>query len=211
LEKLMTLLPQRPRLGFFVSHRGSNMRAIVSACKAGGLNAEPAVLISNNRNSAALVWAAENDLAHIHLSPKSVSSDEALDQAHLDALLNANVDLIILAGYMRKIGTKVLSAFTNRILNIHPALLPMYGGQGMYGSRVHKAVIANRETESGVTVHLVDDDYDTGAVVGQAKVPVLPADTPEDLAARVLAQEHLFFSEMLIRIVSGEINLDDLG
>ena len=201
----MALLPQRPRLGFFVSHRGSNMRAIVSACKAGGLNAEPAVLISNNRNSAALVWAAENDLAHIHLSPKSASSDEALDQAHLDALVNANVDLVILAGYMRKIGTKVLSAFSNRILNIHPALLPMYGGQG------HKAVIANRETESGVTVHLVDDDYDTGAVVGQAKVPVLPADTPEDLGARVLAQEHLFFSETLIRIVSGEINLDDLG
>lgn len=207
----MTQLPQRPRLGFFVSHRGSNMRAIVSACQAGDLNAEPAILISNNRNSAALVWAAKNDLAHFHLSPKSTGSDEALDQAHLDALVDANVDLIILAGYMRKIGPKVLSAFSNRILNIHPALLPKYGGQGMYGSHVHEAVIANREAESGVTVHLVDGEYDTGPIVAQAEVPVLPADTPKDLAARVLAQEHQFFSETLVRVVSGEINLDDLG
>ncbi len=207
----MTPLPQRPRLGFFVSHRGSNMRAIVSACQVGDLNADPALLISNNRGSAALDWAAENGLAHLHLSPKSTGSDEALDQAHLDALVDADVDLIILAGYMRKIGPKVLSAFSNRILNIHPALLPKYGGQGMYGSHVHEAVIANRETESGVTVHLVDGEYDTGPVVDQAKVPVLAEDTPEDLAARVLAQEHQFFSETLVRIVSGEINLDDLG
>jgi phosphoribosylglycinamide formyltransferase-1 len=112
---------------------------------------------------------------------------------------------------MRKIGPKVLSAFSNRILNIHPALLPKYGGQGMYGHHVHEAVVANRESESGVTVHLVDGEYDTGPIVAQATVPVLPADTPDDVAARVLVQEHLFFSETLIRIVSGEIDLDALG
>lgn len=207
----MTPLPKSPRLGFFVSHRGSNMRAIVAACQDGTLAATPALLISNNKSSAALVWASENDLPHCHLSPKSTGSEDALDQAHLDALQDAEVDLIILAGYMRKIGPKVLKAYSNRILNIHPALLPKYGGQGMYGSHVHEAVIANKEAESGVTVHLVDGDYDTGPIVDQATVPVLPDDTVEELAARILKQEHRFFSETLGRIVSGEIDLDKLG
>jgi phosphoribosylglycinamide formyltransferase 1 len=207
----MAPLPQRPRLGFFVSHRGSNMRAVFTACTLGTLNAEPALLISNNRNSAALAWAAENELPSVYLSPKSTGSEGALDEAHLDALREARVNLIILAGYMRKIGPKVLNAYRNRILNIHPALLPKYGGQGMFGQNVHEAVIAAGESESGVTVHLVDDEYDTGPIVAQTNVPVYPDDSPEDLAARVLAQEHRFFSETLVQIVSGKINLDALG
>lgn len=207
----MASLPTRPRLGFFVSHRGSNMRAIAAACQSGQLDAVPALLISNNKSSAALSWAAENNLLHYHLSPKNTGSEDFLDQAHLEALQAAEIDLIVLAGYMRKIGPKVLKAYSNRILNIHPALLPKYGGQGMYGSHVHEAVIANKESESGVTVHLVDGDYDTGPIVDQATVPVLPNDTADDLAARVLKQEHRFFSETIGRIVSGEINLDQLG
>ncbi|NKB45606.1 MAG: phosphoribosylglycinamide formyltransferase [Alphaproteobacteria bacterium] len=187
------------------------MRTIVAACQAGTLVADPALLISNNRTSAALEWAAENSLPHVHLSPKTTGSEDALDQAHLDALKEAKIDLIVLAGYMRKIGPQVLAAYANRILNIHPALLPKYGGQGMYGGRVHEAVIANGDSESGATVHLVDGDYDTGPVVAQAKVSVLPGDTPEDLAAKVLAQEHHLYTETLIRIVSGEIDLDTLG
>lgn len=186
------------------------MRTIVAASQDGTLKADLALLISNNRTSAALAWAADSGFPHVHLSPKSTGSEDALDQAHLGALKEAEVDLIVLAGYMRKIGPKVLAAYPNRILNIHPALLPKYGGQGMYGGRVHEAVIANQDTESGVTVHLVDGEYDTGPVVAQAKVPVLPEDTPEDLAKRVLAQEHSLYTETLIRIVSGEINLDAL-
>lgn len=207
----MAPLPASPRLGFFVSHRGSNMRAIVAACQAGALKAEPALLISNNRNSAALAWASENALPAYHLSPKSEGGEDALDRAHLETLSSAGVDLIILAGYMRKIGPKVLQAYKNRILNIHPSLLPKHGGQGMYGHHVHEAVIAAGETESGVTVHLVDGDYDTGPIVAQAEVPVMPNDTPDDLAKRVLATEHKFFTETLTRIVSGEIDLDALA
>lgn len=207
----MAPLPDRPRLGFFVSHRGSNMRAIVAACQSGALAAAPVLLISNNRSSAALAWAAENNFSAVHLSPKSVGGEEALDQAHLEALREAGVDLIILAGYMRKIGPRVLSAYQNRILNIHPALLPKYGGQGMYGHHVHEAVIAAGESESGVTVHLVDGEYDTGPIVAQAKVPVESDDSPDDLAARVLKREHTFFAETLARIVNGEVNLDALG
>ena len=207
----MAYLPVRPHLGFFVSHRGSNMRAIVQACNDGRIDAEPVLLISNNKSSAALAWAAETGLAHTYLSPMSAELEEALDAAHLDALQGAGVDLIILAGYMRKIGPLVLSAYTNRILNIHPALLPKYGGQGMYGHHVHDAVIASGDTETGVTVHLVDDGYDTGPIVAQASVPVEHGDTADTLAARVLAQEHRFFSETLARIVTGDIDLDVLG
>lgn len=206
----MTSLPDLPRLGFFVSHRGSNMRAIVEACRDGRVPAEPALLISNNKSSAALAWAAEVGLQNVHLSPKSAGSEEALDAAHLSALQAAKVDLIILAGYMRKIGPQVLEAYANRILNIHPALLPKYGGQGMYGHHVHEAVIAAGETESGVTVHLVDGGYDTGPIVAQAKVPVAAGDTADALAARVLKVEHRFFSETLARVVKGEIDLDSL-
>ena len=207
----MNRLPLQPRLGFFVSHRGSNMRAIVAACRAGDIHADPALLISNNRSSAALAWAAETGLAHVHLSPKSTGSEEALDEAHVAALHEAKVDLVVLAGYMRKIGPKVLAAYSKRILNIHPALLPKYGGQGMYGHRVHEAVIAAGEEESGVTVHLVDAGYDTGPVVAQTKVPVEPGDTPETLAERVLREEHRFYPDTIARIISGEIDLDVLG
>ena len=207
----MAPLPDRPRLGFFVSHRGSNMRAIVEACRDGRIQADPALLISNNRSSAALAWAAETGLAHVHLSPKIAGSENALDEAQLAALTDARVDLVVLAGYMRKIGSQVLSAYANRVLNIHPALLPKYGGQGMYGHHVHEAVIAAKDTESGVTVHLVDDDYDTGPIVAQTAVPVEPGDTAETLAARVLKEEHRFFPATIARIVAGEIDLDALG
>ncbi len=207
----MRSLPKNPRLGFFVSHRGSNMRAIVDACQSGRLEATPALLISNNRSSAALAWAEETGLPHRFLSPKSAGSEEALDQAHVTALQDAKVDLVILAGYMRKIGPAVLSTYNQRILNIHPALLPKYGGQGMFGHHVHEAVIAAGEPESGVTVHLVDGDYDTGPIVAQAKVPVLEGDTADDLAARVLKAEHRFFAETLARIVTGAIDLDTLA
>ena len=206
----MAHLPERPRLGFFVSHRGSNMRAIFDACQDRRVHAEPALLISNNKSSAALAWAEVVCLSHINLSPTGAGSEEALDEAHLEALQNADVDLIILAGYMRKIGPLVLAAYANRILNIHPALLPKYGGQGMYGHHVHDAVIAARETESGVTVHLVDGSYDTGPIVDQTTVPVESDDTTETLAARVLKSEHSFFSETLARIISGDIDLDSL-
>ena len=207
----MVRLPDRPRLGFFVSHRGSNMRAIVDACQDRRIQADPVLLISNNRSSAAPAWGVETGLAHVHLGPKDVGSEEALDEAHLAALKEAHIDLVVLAGYIRKIGTKVLSAYVNRVLNIHPALLPKYGGQGMYGQHVHEAVIAAGDSESGVTVHLVDDNYDTGPIVAQTTVPVEPGDTAETLAARVLQAEHRFFPDTIARIVAGEIDLDALG
>jgi phosphoribosylglycinamide formyltransferase-1 len=116
-------------------------------------------------------------------------------------------DLIILAGYMRKLGSMTLAEYKGRILNIHPALLPKHGGQGMYGRAVHEAVLAAHEQETGVTIRLVDAEYDQGAIVAQARVPVLDMDTVETLAQRVLETEHRFPVETLARIARGELVL----
>lgn len=125
----------------------------------------------------------------------------------LTALLSHEVDLLILAGYMKKIGPSVLARFAGRVLNIHPALLPKFGGRGMYGIRVHQAVLAAGESETGVTIHIVDTEYDTGQIIAQTRVPVLTDDNPESLAKRVLEREHSFLIETLQQIVGGEISL----
>jgi phosphoribosylglycinamide formyltransferase-1 len=109
---------------------------------------------------------------------------------------------------MKKLGPRTLAAYRNRIVNIHPALLPKFGGQGMYGMNVHKAVIEAGERESGVTIHLVDEEYDHGTILAQTRLPVLPDDTPQTLAQRVLEREHSFLVETLDKIIRGEIRLD---
>jgi phosphoribosylglycinamide formyltransferase 1 len=194
-------------LGFLASHEGSNMQAIVDACRAGDLNAVPAVVISNNADARALVRAEREGISHYHLSSATHPSAEDLDRAILDALSRRGVTIVILAGYMKKIGPRVLERFRSRILNIHPALLPKYGGKGMYGRNVHEAVLKAGEKETGVTVHLVDGEYDTGRIVSQCRVPVLPGDTVDTLAGRVLETEHRFFVETLRKIGKGEIRL----
>ncbi len=194
-------------IGFLASHGGSNMQAIIDACKSGKLKATPAVVISNNVDSTALARARTEGIPHYYMSGKTHPGPGELDEAILHIFLSHAIDIIVLAGYMKKLGPKTLSHFQGRILNIHPALLPKFGGEGMYGMNVHKAVIAAGEKESGVTIHLVDEQYDTGAIIAQIKVPVLTDDTPETLAARVLEQEHLLYPETLRRIVTGELHL----
>ena len=195
------------KIGFLASHGGSNMQAIIDACKAGTLDATPAVVISNNGDSKALERARQEGIAWHHLSGKVLGDGEDLDQTILDALLDAGVDIIVLAGYMRKIGPRVLGHFRGRILNIHPALLPKFGGQGMYGMNVHRAVVDAGESESGATIHLVDEHYDTGPVIAQASVALDPGDDAEDVAAKVLKVEHRLFAETLQKIATGEIKL----
>ena len=194
-------------IGFLASHGGSNMQAIIDSCKEGTLQATPAVVISNNSGSGAFARAEREGIPHYHMSGKTHPDPDELDQAILNAMKEHAVDVIVLAGYMKKIGPATLSHFAGRIMNIHPALLPKFGGQGMYGGRVHEAVLAAGETKSGVTIHVIDAEYDTGPIIAQATVPVEPDDTPETLAARVLKREHTFFSETLQKIATGEITL----
>ena len=194
-------------IGFLASHGGSNMQAIIDACKSGALQAKPAVVISNNKESKALERARNEGIPSFYLSGKTHPDPDELDKTILDTFLKHGVDIIALAGYMKKLGPRTLGHFKGRVLNIHPALLPKFGGAGMYGILVHQAVIAAKEKESGVTIHIVDEHYDTGPILAQVRVPVMPDDTPEILAARVLEQEHILYTATLQRIVTGEITL----
>ncbi len=193
--------------GFLASHHGSNMQAVLDACRNGQLHAIPAVVISNNGDSEALARAKREAIPGYHLSSKTHPIAEQLDEAILQTLTHHHVELVILAGYMRKLGTKTLAHFQGRILNIHPALLPKFGGQGMYGEHVHAAVLAAGEKETGVTIHLVDSEYDHGAILAQCRLPVHPNDTVTTLSGRVLEREHTFLVETLEKIVAGSISL----
>ena len=195
------------RLGFLASHGGSNVQAIIDACGAGELHAEPRVVISNNSRSEVLRRAAREGVPGFHLSSKTHPRPENLDAAIEGVLADHGVELVVLAGYMRKLGPRVLGRYRGRVLNVHPALLPAYGGHGMYGERVHAAVLAAGERVTGVTVHLVDEEYDQGPIVAQAEVPVLEGDTVESLRLRVLRREHELYPETLQRIAAGEIEL----
>lgn len=195
------------KIGFLASGRGSNMQAVIDACKAEELDAEPCVVVSNNSESGAMERTRREKIPSYHLSSRTHPVPEELDAAIMNTLLSHDVELVILAGYMKKIGPKTLTRFRNRILNIHPALLPKFGGTGMYGSRVHEAVLAAGEMETGVSIHLVDEEYDTGPIVAQTRVPVLEGDTVESLSKRVLSKEHSFLVETLQEIVSGALML----
>jgi phosphoribosylglycinamide formyltransferase-1 len=194
-------------LGFLASGRGSNMQAVIDACKSRQLTAKPCVVISNNSGSGALARADQEGIPRYHLSGRTHPDPAQLDAAILDALLRHETELVILAGYMKKLGPRTLKRYAGRIINIHPALLPKFGGLGMYGARVHQAVLAAGDKETGVTIHLVDAQYDTGPVVAQCRVQVLTDDTVESLAQRVLEQEHRFLVETIRKIALGEITL----
>jgi phosphoribosylglycinamide formyltransferase 1 len=196
-----------PNLGFFASGRGTNMQAVMDACNSGLLDAKPVVVISNNSDSEALVRARREKIAGYHFSSKTHSDPFQLDETILTTLQQYRTDLVILAGYLKPLGEKTLVAFQARVINIHPALLPKYGGVGMYGAHVHQAVIEAGDRETGVTIHLVDREYDHGQILAQCRVPVMEGDTVETLAARVLVKEHTFLVETLQRIVNGEIVL----
>jgi len=196
------------RIGVLASHQGTTLQAILDACKEGAILGRVAIVISNNSESGALLRARAASAEAVHLSGKTHPEPHALDEAMTQALVASGAELVMLAGYMRKLGPGLLRAFRGRVLNTHPALLPKFGGQGMYGLKVHEAVLRSGETESGASVHLVDAEYDTGRVLAQSQVPVLPDDTPESLAARVQERERPLVISVLGQIARGELKLD---
>ena len=198
------------RLGVLASHGGSNLQAIVNSTKSGVLAARVVVVVSNNSDSLALERANQEGIPAFHLSRSTHPEPKRLDQDILQVLREYGVTLVALAGYMRPLGRAVLGAYARRILNVHPALLPRHGGRGMYGIRVHESVIKSGDRMTGVTIHLVDEEYDQGPIVAQTQLPVLEDDTVETLAQRVLQTEHRFYPEVLERIRSGHIDLDNL-
>ncbi len=195
------------RLGFLASHRGSNMQAVVDACASGSIRAQPAVVISNNRSARALRRAESAGFSGYCLNTDTCPDPAELDRAMLGILRRHEVDLVVLTGYLKRVGPETLAAFRGRMINIHPSLLPRYGGRGMYGLRVHEAVLASGDKTTGVTIHHLEEEYDQGAMLAQRTVPVEPGDTPESLAARVLAVEH----ELLVETVGSIAMENELG
>jgi len=194
------------KLGFLASHAGSNLQAVVAACRAGTLAAEPRAAVSNNSRSGALEKARAEGIAAYHISDKT--HPDGVDAAMAAVFQRHGVEVVCLAGYVKRLGSALLETYGGRILNIHPSLLPKYGGRGMYGLKVHEAVLAARESESGATIHLVEDgEYDQGRILAQEAVVVGVGDTPEALQARVLAAEHRLYAATLSRIACGEIAL----
>jgi phosphoribosylglycinamide formyltransferase-1 len=171
------------RVAVAVSGRGSNLETLLQALGPAAA-ARVVVVLSNRADAGALARAAAHGVPGVVLRAPSDSAE------WLDHLARFEVDLLVLAGYLKLVPAGVIERYRGRIVNVHPALLPAFGGPGMYGRRVHEAVLASGASESGATVHLVDEEYDRGAVLAQARVPVLPGDTPERLASRVLEAEH---------------------
>jgi phosphoribosylglycinamide formyltransferase-1 len=189
------------------SHQGSTLQAVIDAFAHSASLVRVAVVISNNSTSGALAKARAAGIPCHHLSGKTHPAPEKLDTAICSAIDSAQTDLVFLAGYMRKLGPLTLTRFRGRILNTHPALLPKFGGQGMYGMRVHEAVLASGERTTGASVHLVDGDYDTGPVVAQTCVPVDTGDSAELLAARVQSAERALVVQVLRDLASGALLL----
>lgn len=171
------------RIAVAISGRGSNLEALLHALGPSA-PAEVVLVLSNRAEAAGLTLARARGLAAVVLADPDDPGE------WLRPLDGHRIDLVVLAGYLKLVPAPVIRAYRGRMINIHPALLPAFGGRGMYGPRVHEAVLASGAKESGATVHLVDEVYDRGPILAQARVPILPGDTAERLAARVLEAEH---------------------
>lgn len=193
------------KLGFLASKNGSSLRAIVGAIQAGDLAAEACLVVSNNKSASALEFASQRGVPSLVIP--TVGDPDAADARLCEALETAGVELVILSGYLRHLGPRTLSRYRNRVINIHPGPLPRFGGEGMYGRRVHEAVIAAGVAESGAVIHAVDEIYDNGPVIARMTIPVPPGATAEELEALVTGAEPGFYVETLKRLAAGEIAL----
>lgn len=184
------------KIGVLVSGRGSNLQALIDAISNGRLSAEIAVVISDNSKALALEKSESAGIPNFSVSKKH------RDTEILKYLEQYQVDVVVLAGFLKKIGNNILEKYKGKIINIHPALLPKFGGPGMFGINVHRAVIEAGEKTTGATVHLVTENYDEGPILAQIKVPVEENDTPETLAARVIKSEHIILVDSLQKFLS---------
>jgi formyltetrahydrofolate-dependent phosphoribosylglycinamide formyltransferase len=193
-------------IAVFGSGRGSNFSAILAAIERGEIpEARISVVICNNATAGILDIARAHDIAAERVSEKQFATHDEFVNALLAILRTHKVNLIALAGYMKRVPPQLIEQYRNRIVNIHPALLPKFGGQGMYGAHVHEAVIAAHEEFSGATVHVVDEEYDHGQILLQRKVSVAQHETPESLAEKVLKIEHEIYPEALKMIAEGKL------
>ena len=194
------------KLAIFISGGGSNFRSIQASILAGRIEAQVALVVTDKPQCPGARYAREQGI-EVYIYP----TDDRQPTDLLQALEDRECDLVVLAGFLKMVPSEVVRAYQRRMLNIHPALLPAFGGQGYYGRRVHEAVLQSGQTHSGATVNFVDEQYDHGPIVAQATVPVLPGDTPESLAARVLEQEHILYPQVVAALCRGALSWDHDG
>ena len=190
---------------------GTNLQAIIDAISAGKItNACISVVISNNANAYALERARAHGIEALCISPKDFESREAFNQAFLDKLNSYNVDLVVLAGFLVVLPEMMIKEYTNRIVNIHPSLIPSFCGKGFYGLKVHEGVLARGVKVTGATVHFVDEGTDTGPIILQKAVEVEQGDTPEVLQRRVMEQaEWVILPKAIDLIANGKVSVED--
>ena len=185
------------KIAIFASGDGSNFRKIYNQIQKGDIPAKIVLVVSNNPQCGAIIFASEQGLENFIVNDTRFPNSDTRDKLLFQVLLKAEVELICLAGYMKLLPKRIVKEYKDRILNIHPALLPQFGGKGFYGMKVHKAVIDAGAVESGVTVHLVDEEYDHGKIIAQKKVKVRSKDTAKTLAKRVLKVEHDLYPKVV--------------
>lgn len=193
----------------FASGSGTNFKAILRAKRKGIIKSDISLLISNNSNCGAFNIALKNNIHTLHISRKKypLLNDEEYTNLFIDALKRYNIELIALAGYMKMIDRRIVRLYDNRIINIHPALLPSFGGEGMFGINVHRAVIKAGVKISGLTIHFVNEEYDKGKIIFQKAVKVKDNDDEYTLQKRILKYEHIYYPYIIKKIESGEIKI----
>ena len=196
------------RCTVFASGGGSNFQALLDRRASGRLHVDFVLLVGNNSAAKAFDRARENGIPTLHIAPSHFDDEAAYAKRLGDELRKVHTELIILAGYMKKLPLSIIREYRNKIINIHPGLLPKFGGKGMYGMNVHKAVIEYGAKISGVTVHFVDEEYDHGPIILKSPVPVMGDDDEHKLAARVLKEEHKNYWRVVNGIASGKIRVD---
>jgi len=197
------------KIAVFVSGGGSNFKAIHHQIQKREIPGEIVLVISNNPNCGAIEYANENSIPIIIINAAQYPNPHTRDEFLIETCLKAEIDLICLAGYMKMLPPTFVKQYENKILNIHPGLLPEFGGKGFFGMRVHEAVINSGKRESGATVHFVDEIYDHGPIILQKKVEVLETDTAESLAARILKLEHELFPEVVKAFCENKIIMEN--
>ena len=191
------------RLAVLASHEGSTLQALINACATRTLNAEVVLVVSNNSKAGALRRAATANIDTRHISAKTHGSEDDANRAIANALAETKADWVLLLGYMKKMGEAILCQFSGRIINTHPALLPDFGGQGFFGRKVHEAVYAAGVSETGATLHIVGQEYDTGPIIAQIRVPVLSGDDVDAIEKRVKTAERKLLVDTLRQLEAG--------
>ena len=194
------------KISFLASHGGSAAKHIITAIRKGNLDAQIGVVITNNRNSEIYHWCTENAVEVTYLSGKTHPLEEEKDNAIYQKLLAAGTNLIVLSGYMKKIGPITLSEYSNKILNIHPSLLPKHGGKGLFGDKVHESVIRSGDRKSGATVQFINEEYDEGPIVLQKTVDVIEGETIASLKTKVQAIEGNLYLNSIKQIIQNDID-----